>query len=97
MTEKTFYVFGNHGSLKVSYTGEVLEVSDNPHSDDSYAGIIHFDVEEWKRAYPDEELCDMDILDIGFWDSDGRYEGPEEDWREEFRDDLKTGKVGEFR
>lgn len=48
---------------------------------------VRIDVSELATAYPDEEIAGQtyDILDVGYWMADGRYESPEEDFREELR------------
>lgn len=44
-----------------------------------------YDVIEWRTTYPGLKLegDDLDILDIGFTDKDGMFEGPAQDWRDE--------------
>ena len=48
---------------------------------------VRIDVAELAKAYPDETIANQtyDILDVGYWTADGRYEAPEEDFREELR------------
>ena len=48
---------------------------------------VRIDVAELAKAYPDETIANQtyDILDVGYWTADGRYEVPEEDFREELR------------
>lgn len=90
----TFEVFGNWGTLVCcSASGNVLEYKrggDWEKPGDGYDAIIVCDVAEWRQAYPAESLdgMSMDILDIGTWESDGSYVGPELDWRKDFRADT---------
>lgn len=81
-------VIGSHGTFTADLkTGEVREHF--PHfgeaMDDAevhgYPDIVRVDVDEYRRAYPDEEVDTVDILDIGYWLTDGRYEPPEPDYR----------------
>jgi hypothetical protein len=63
---------------------------------DGYDHIVRLDVDEWRKYYPGEDIAlDHDVLDFGSWDADWVYEGPETDWREEFRrnreQDKETG------
>lgn len=45
-----------------------------------------FDVEEWRRTYPGEELnTQCDILDLGIFYDGGKYEPPVKEWREQFK------------
>lgn len=83
---KTFGVFGSQGSFEADVeTGCVVRYDTE---DADYLSIAKFDVNEWKSAYPDEDLegMNLDILDIGSWDKAGNYGGPELDWRAEFVD-----------
>lgn len=49
---------------------------------------IRVDLEEWIHRYPGEDIADgNDILDLGLWFADGRYEPPCESWRIE-RDEM---------
>ena len=94
----TFTVGGSHGILSVdAITGDVLSYDRDPSCgagcEGCYDDIARFDLAEWARAYPGEVLTDVghiDILDLGCSLKDGAYEGPEEDWRAEFRS-LKKG------
>jgi hypothetical protein len=63
--------------------------------------IYRLDVDEWRKAWPNEELAgtEQDILDFGFWYTVGGqvlYEPPAHAWREEIRKDLKAGKIHEL-
>lgn len=48
---------------------------------------VRIDIAELTAAYPDEDIAGQtyDVLDVGYWTADGRYEAPEEDFREELR------------
>ena len=95
---KVFHVRGSYGVLTACVcNGNVLNYEPAEHEPREYDGIRTFNVREWMRQYPKEDLTEktIDILDIGYWtiQSDGtmgqgfiRYEPPCEDWREEFRE-----------
>ena len=83
-----FYVNGSHGEMRAdALTGHVIELNNDDYNSIEYNVIVRFDIDEWRQKYPDEELngMNMDILDIGFWCSDGEYVPPEEEWREDLR------------
>ncbi len=99
----TIEVFGNYGTITVdAVTGLVLKYDKDEqecetiakypgHDNTGYGNIVRFDLEEWKRFYPDEELCGGDIMDWGFWKQDGTYYAAEDSWRQDFladRDDA---------
>lgn len=52
---------------------------------ESYEDLIRFDLDEWRRTYPGEELVAIDVLDVGYWyrkeDGSEGYEPAEPDWR----------------
>ena len=83
---ETFTAVGNWGELKCDVnTGNVVSYErggDWEKEGDGYDNITRLDVDEWRKTYPIGDLtAGHDILDFGSWDKDGRYEGPEEDWR----------------
>ncbi|MGH3711779.1 MAG: hypothetical protein ACRDRQ_27620 [Pseudonocardiaceae bacterium] len=81
----TFEVVGSHGLLEVCATsGQVKNLTAFDGSSD-YAAITKFDVAEW-RAFWLADLVDaqLDILDIGFWETD-QYTPAEADWRDQVR------------
>jgi hypothetical protein len=100
--DKSFGVFSSNGFLTVnSATGEVMDCVLDDEKERGLTDIARFDVDEWRKAYPNETLgstlegergdrivTTMDILDIGYWVKDGTYEGPVTEWREEFRKSL---------
>ena len=53
------------------------------------ANIMKFDLAEYRKAYPDApEPGSYDILDLGYWMRDGKYEPPDYDWRSTIAQDL---------
>jgi hypothetical protein len=89
-TCKQAYVTSSNGVVTIdAMTGAVLEV-------ELYEGcelpnILHFDLDEYYRTYPDErreDVGDYDILDLGYTylSETGAvcYEGPALDWRTEY-------------
>lgn len=82
----------SHGEITFDpRTGRVLadelEYGDGDDDFNELNKPVRFDVEEWKKRYPGKSLVGiyMDILDIGYWMPDGRYEPPADDWRMMFR------------
>jgi hypothetical protein len=78
-----FEVFGNYGSLQVDATSgrivSIAEAESDADEIDNYRDILRFDVREWTRHYPDEDIADfrVDVVDIGFWyGSPQRYAAP---------------------
>ena len=75
-------VISSNGTFTINNDGEIIaEFYIEPHK------IVKFDIKEYFQTYPNEVGCDsftIDILDIGYWTSDGYYEKPEP----EFRDDV---------
>lgn len=87
---KEIAVTSSMGSLRINpQTGEVvsytLGVSER-HPDQYLHTIERLDVEEWRKAYPDEKLeeqSSLDILDFGAFFKNGVYEEPCFGWRED--------------
>jgi hypothetical protein len=76
---KLMSVISSHGELVIDENGNVLK--DRSHySDDALKKIVRFDLAEYRTAYPNYE-GDTDILDIGYWMADGKYEPPEPEFR----------------
>jgi len=88
---KTGVLLSTHGEVTFDAgTGEVLQVE--PYKSGDELDIVRVDVEEWKRTYPGEEVAAWhDILDFGTWSRDGRYAGPDPEWRREYRAGLQGG------
>jgi hypothetical protein len=84
---KTFAVLSSGGSLKVDFqTGLVVECTTCRNEDNDLKDIVRFDIEEYKAYYGISEIpADLDILDLGYWNMDGGYEKPVQDWRNEMR------------
>lgn len=92
---KTFSVSSSNGCLTASAkTGRVISCELNKDGE-GIDQIQRFDVEEWRKAYPGENIAghSIDILDLGYWDKSGKYEEPEKDWRKEFRKERGTTKT----
>lgn len=85
-----FEVSSSHGELRADQDGNIFsrERSDPADPEGAFIDdIAKFDVEEWRRYWREDpvKVGGMDILDIGWWNKDGSYSGPEMDWREENR------------
>jgi len=89
-------VTSSHGTFIIeSETGCVID-SDLDDCEDcpEYETISKFDIEEWCKYWkrePEERY--YDILDLGYWYGDGKYEKPENDWRKEFGAEGNRGPV----
>lgn len=91
MTKST--VHSSNGELVIDESGSVI-VDESTYDNDNLKGIVRFNVKEYKKHYPDEpEPGTYDILDLGYWTSDGEYEPPCTDWREQIRNEVKSGKM----
>lgn len=101
---KTFTVESSWGLVTANAeTGDVLPEEsryDRHDADEDYPiqNIFRFDVAEWRRTYPGEELAgtSQDILDFGYWfnrkEGPGyQYTQPAYEWREEFVSSLRRG------
>lgn len=85
---KTFTVRGSHGTLTVdAKTGAVIR-EDSEYITSDYSDIARFDLAEWQRFYPHEQIAgqNIDILDLGYYTASGVYETPAHEWREELRE-----------
>lgn len=89
MTKHVITFFGNYGEIDVdAATGEVVVYRPEEGGEPDYADIVRVDLDERRRWYAAKglPLSDPqpggDILDVGFWTSDGTYEEPADDWRE---------------
>ncbi len=84
MSDRILIVNSSNGHLKVDkQTGSVMQCIMDGEGIDK---IKRFDLQEWKKYYPDKELPDsIDILDLGYWNKDGSYEEPVYDWRNEVK------------
>lgn len=95
----SIHLTGSHGTLVVDeQTGDVQhyyrENDRETREDGDYDDIARIDVEEWKRTYPQDTLDGGDILDFGYWMTDGTYVPPCEDWRADFRDADPPARTG---
>ena len=79
---KSVEVFGNHGTLIVDTAdGSIADYDPNPRSDE-YKNIVRVNLDEWRTHYYAEPFGRIDILDVGYWTDDGKYEPPDAEWRE---------------
>jgi hypothetical protein len=80
---KTFFVYSSGGSLKVdAENGLVVECTTHRNEDNELKQIVRFDIEEYNAHYNVHEIPGaLDILDLGYWNQDGGYEKPVQDWR----------------
>ncbi|HEX5281902.1 MAG TPA: hypothetical protein VFW28_17610 [Micropepsaceae bacterium] len=87
---KTIEISGSHGTLTAdANTGQVMHRT----GDGDYSSISRFDLAEWQRTYPGETCNGGDILDFAYWTTDGHYEDADSGWREDFRANLRSGKI----
>ncbi len=75
------------GSLRVNVQdGLVIQCTTIQDEDNELKQIVRFDIEEYKTYYKVDDIPGhLDILDLGYWNKDGSYEPPVEDWRNEMR------------
>lgn len=80
-------VSSSGGTLKAdAQTGCVVECFTDRNQDSELKQIEKFDLEEYRRYYSVTEIPGhLDILDLGYWNKDGGYEKPVEDWRNEMK------------
>lgn len=99
----TLTVGGNWGTLTVDrLTGRVLDLDESDRDESEaaevgYRDIVKVDLREFYETYGKDDPSEhLDILDVGFWFTDGAggvgYETPELDWRETIR---TSGVVGD--
>ncbi|XUX01228.1 MAG: hypothetical protein TUN42_04360 [Dehalogenimonas sp.] len=89
------WVYSSHGTLAVMDDGSVYR-PDYAYDDNELKDIVKFDIEEYLRAYPDEPLetiDSVDILDLGYWTKDGRYEPPDAYFRKEVADNASVRRI----
>ena len=81
--EITATVISSYGEVIIdAVTGAVIESRPFEEGDDYLAGIVQFDLPEWKLYWDlDPVHSYLDILDLGFWFSNGAYEAAEPSWR----------------
>ena len=83
-------VFSSWGSIYADrITGKVIDRSldDFDENGRNYlADIDRIDISEHEHFW-DKKISDtVDILDLGYWNMDGSYDGPETSWRNEARE-----------
>lgn len=79
-------IFSSHGTLTIdSQSGDVIRCESDKCNDNCIDKILRFDLTEYRSHYKVSDLPPdgIDILDIGYWNTDGTYEEPAHDWREE--------------
>lgn len=98
MNTATIEFRGNYGSFKVNAkTGFVVEhlpdwdeIKANGPECLGYTDVVRVNLEERRKWYAEhgrelpEHQPDGDVLDVGFWDQDMAYCGPEFGWRKLF-------------
>jgi hypothetical protein len=88
---ETFQVLSSWGQITASrVSGEIISFNLTCEDDGESRGledISRFDIDEWKRTYPTEEVAShIDKLDLGYWMNDGSYCSPEFSWRKQFNE-----------
>lgn len=77
-------VFSSGGEILCDLNGKVLEVilsSDYEKEYDLLREIERFNMSEWDNYWKQERQKTYDILDLGYWLKDGKYEPPSLEWR----------------
>lgn len=97
-------VHSSQGTLEVDDTGKVTGIIYNgktgPVTIDletiTYLlSIERFNLSEYAEYYGKEDDEEFDILDLGYWTTDGTYEPPVEEWRKQIEKELASRKEGE--
>ena len=93
LTPTTFE--SSYGTLLVNEDGTINEYSDLDEGS-WLLKIAKVDMEELKRYYKIQGLeeleLDGDVLDFGYWDTDGKYNKPERSWREDMFHNVELSK-----
>lgn len=78
------YVHSSWGTITINSVGEVTEMNiEEVEGEESFLlNVAKFDLEEWKKYWKEELPTDFDVLDLGFWNKNGEYITPDNDWRE---------------
>jgi hypothetical protein len=86
-------VASSHGKLIVRKRDGAVLPDLSRYDDDELRQIERLNLAEW-QAYWKEYLPDSgDILDFGYWNQDGSYEPPAQDWRDQCSVIAKTHSV----
>lgn len=90
---QTCLVISTHGKFDFDWKTGI--VSGTVLSSDFGAKPVVVNVIEWKKRYPKEKpVSSTDVLDIGYIDTEGDYNEPCEEWREEREEEIaKESKV----
>lgn len=81
-SKKTFtaIVSSSHGQITINYnTGYVISCVGDKKGE--LKKIVKFDIEEYRKYYG-KVHDSYDILNLGYWNNEGVYEDPCQDWRE---------------
>jgi hypothetical protein len=78
---KSIEVFGTYGTLTVDTADGLVTDYEPSASGDDYKIIKKVNLSEWRTHYYAEPFGRIDILDLGYWTDEGRYEPPTADWR----------------
>lgn len=75
-------ITSSHGEFEIDKSGLVLKRNlDDCEECPEYLTISKFDMDEWKRYWNLPAQDSYDILDLGYWYGDNKYEEPHIDWR----------------
>lgn len=86
MPESEFSVQGSHGRMICNPDGTIKSIDHEQEWTGEYDNIAKFDVDEYLRY--NGELDHTDICLIGYWTKDGKYEPPEQDFRDALDNDF---------
>ncbi len=83
---RTIEIAGTWGTLYVDAAdGKVTDYEPSAEGDE-YKNIARVNLDEWREHYnaSPSGCSSLDILDVGVFLDDGRYDPPEADWRREY-------------
>jgi hypothetical protein len=94
--KKQIFIFGSYGNLTCDDDGKIISTefdyedgNEKESGEHEYSKILRFDVAEFTKEYGSLGDRNIDILDIGYWFSDGdgqeQYEPPDYEFRDGFR------------
>jgi hypothetical protein len=90
-------VHSSHGTLEIDDTGKVTGIIADgktgaiilPNEGLSFLFTIErFNLKEYGEHYSESGHTEFDILDLGYWTTDGTYEPPVEQWRKQIEEEL---------
>ncbi len=85
---KLIEVEGSHGELMIDSEGYIVSAWHEDPQNPEYDNIHRFDLVEAGK-YFGKLSASYDILDLGFWTKDGKYEEPSTDFRKECEADIE--------